>query len=153
MAGARARAEALARIARDAGERWNYFVGLEGGLEVILESSQRHVFLENWAYVRDASGRGSFGQSGMVPLPEALAHEVVDRGVELSVAIDAFAGRHGIRDAEGAWGVLTANSDHPPGSLSDCVHQRLRAIFQQRRLSALSRSTSFAPLHFHTRLC
>jgi non-canonical (house-cleaning) NTP pyrophosphatase len=110
MAGARARAEALVRIARDAGERWNYFAGLEGGLEVIHGGSRRHVFLENWAYVCDGSGRASFGQSGMVPLPEALAHEVADRGVELSVAIDVFAGRHGIRDAEGAWGVLTANT-------------------------------------------
>ncbi|MGH9826088.1 MAG: DUF84 family protein, partial [Blastocatellia bacterium] len=34
---------------------------------------------------------------------------VVDDGVELGVAIDAFAGGYGIRDAQGAWGVLTRN--------------------------------------------
>jgi non-canonical (house-cleaning) NTP pyrophosphatase len=44
-----------------------------------------------------------------VELPEALAIEVLDRGVELSVAIDRFAGEVGIRDAQGAWGVLSAN--------------------------------------------
>jgi non-canonical (house-cleaning) NTP pyrophosphatase len=33
----------------------------------------------------------------------------VDNGIELSEAIDAFAGGHGIRDAQGAWGVFTRN--------------------------------------------
>ena len=36
-------------------------------------------------------GEGSFGQSGAVLLPDALAKVVVDDGVELSDAIDAFA--------------------------------------------------------------
>ena len=30
-------------------------------------------------------------------------------GIELSAAIDAYAGGRGIRDAQGAWGVLTSN--------------------------------------------
>jgi len=38
-----------------------------------------------------------------------VAEEVVDRSVELSVAIDRFAGEVGIRDAQGAWGVLSGN--------------------------------------------
>ena len=42
-------------------------------------------------------------------VPEALAEEVLVRGTELSVAIDRFAGEAGIRDAQGAWGVLCAN--------------------------------------------
>jgi len=107
MAGARGRAESLARIAREKGEPWNYFVGLEGGLDVVRESGKRWVFLENWAYVEDTSGRGAFGRSGAVLLPEPLAQRVVDGGVELGVAIDDFAGAQGIRDAQGAWGVLT----------------------------------------------
>jgi non-canonical (house-cleaning) NTP pyrophosphatase len=44
-----------------------------------------------------------------VLVPEALAKVVVDDGVELSEAIDAFAGGRGIRDAQGAWGVLSRN--------------------------------------------
>ena len=104
MAGARGRAEALAEIARANGEPWKYFVGLEGGLDVIREGGKRLVFLQNWAYVSDTKGRSAYGQSGAVLLPEELATEVIDRGVELAQAIDAFAGGQGIRDAQGAWG-------------------------------------------------
>jgi inosine/xanthosine triphosphatase len=107
MAGARQRAEALMRIAREKNQPWKYFVGLEGGLDVVRDGDKRHVFLQNWAYVTDGSSRGFFGQSGGILLPEALAKRVVDEGVELAEAIDEFAGGHGIRDAQGAWGVLT----------------------------------------------
>ena len=53
--------------------------------------------------------RGHFGCSGSIELPEALAEEVLSRGTELSVAIDRFAGAVGIRDGQGAWGVLSRN--------------------------------------------
>jgi inosine/xanthosine triphosphatase len=109
MAGARQRAEALAAIARERNEPWKYFAGLEGGLDVVHENGVRQVFLESWAYVMDASGRGAFGQSGAIAVPEQLVDRVLVEGVELSVAIDEFAGGHGIRDAQGAWGVLTRN--------------------------------------------
>jgi len=109
MAGARHRAEALAGIACERSEPWKFFVGLEGGLDVIHQNGERRVFLENWAYVADQTGFGAFGQSGAVLLPEALARTVVDDGVELAEAIDAFAGARGIRDAQGAWGILTRN--------------------------------------------
>jgi len=107
MQGARQRAQALLRIAREKSGQWKYFVGLEGGLDVVHENGARQVFLESWAYVSDGHGRGAFGQSGAVAVPEPLAIRVVDQGVELSEAIDAFAGGHDIRDAQGAWGVLT----------------------------------------------
>ncbi|MGB6429916.1 MAG: inosine/xanthosine triphosphatase [Candidatus Acidiferrales bacterium] len=108
MAGARNRAEALVQIARQENLAWRYFVGLEGGLDVIEQNSRRVAFLTSWAYVTDGSGRGAFGQSGAIALPDALAREVLDNGASLSAAIDAFAARSGVRDAEGAWGVLTA---------------------------------------------
>jgi|SRR5215472_8413328 len=107
MKGARQRAETVARIARQRKEKWQYFVGLEGGLDVVLEPAGRCVFLENWAYVADGSGSGAFGRSGAVQLPEAFVKSVVDLGVELAVVIDTYAEGHGIRDAQGAWGVLT----------------------------------------------
>ena len=79
MRGAHQRAEALARQAREQCEPWHYFVGLEGGLNVIDETNanantssdsrsthslaDRRVFLEGWAYVTDGT-RGHFGRSG-----------------------------------------------------------------------------------------
>ncbi|HET8923382.1 MAG TPA: inosine/xanthosine triphosphatase [Candidatus Acidoferrum sp.] len=123
MRGARQRAEALMRVARESDASWQYFVGLEGGLDVVHESDssnemppssepqkhpQRRVFLESWAYVSDGSS-GHYGRSGGIEIPESLAHEVLENAVELSVAIDRFAGAVGIRDAQGAWGVLSNN--------------------------------------------
>jgi inosine/xanthosine triphosphatase len=123
MRGARQRAEALVEIARQSGAAWQYFVGLEGGLDVVHEGAspdemlrhsalkqngQRRVFLESWAYVSDGV-QGYYGRSGSIGLPQFLAHEVLENGVELSVAIDRFAGAVGIRDAQGAWGVLSNN--------------------------------------------
>jgi inosine/xanthosine triphosphatase len=123
MRGARQRAEALVEMARQSGTSWKYFVGLEGGLDVVHEGAsadealrhsglqrngQRRVFLESWAYVSDGE-RGHYGRSGSIELPGALAHEVLENGVELAAAIDRFAGAVGIRDAQGAWGVLSSN--------------------------------------------
>jgi inosine/xanthosine triphosphatase len=109
MTGARQRADTMVRIGREKNEPWRYFVGLEGGLDVIHQDSARWVFLENWVYVTDGRGHATFGHSGGILLPDGLVTRVVDEGVELSVAIDAFAGANGIRDAQGAWGVLTHN--------------------------------------------
>jgi inosine/xanthosine triphosphatase len=123
MRGARQRAEALVQLARGNGATWDYFVGLEGGLDVVQEGAaadelrwrstlkqngQRRVLLESWAYVTDGV-RGYYGRSGGIELPNALAREVIENGVELSVAIDKFAGAVGIRDTQGAWGVLSSN--------------------------------------------
>jgi inosine/xanthosine triphosphatase len=123
MRGARQRAEALMQVARESGASWQYFVGLEGGLDVVQENASsneelslsgpqqhlhRRVFLESWAYVSDGA-RGHYGRSGGIELPESLAHEVLENDVELAVAIDRFAGAVGIRDAQGAWGVLSSN--------------------------------------------
>jgi len=107
MQGARQRVEALVRLSREKAEAWRYFVGLEGGLDVIQEGGGRRVLLESWAYVSDGRN-GHYGRSGGVEIPDALAREVLENGVELSAAIDQFAGAVGIRDAQGAWGVLSS---------------------------------------------
>jgi inosine/xanthosine triphosphatase len=110
MAGARGRCESLRSLG---GQQAAYFVGLEGGLDIIYENGEenrrRLVFLESWAYVSDAGGRGFYGRSGAILLPEALAVEVLDRGIELSHAIEAYTGMQGVRDSQGAWGILTKN--------------------------------------------
>ena len=121
MQGARQRAETLVEMARKNGSEWHYFVGLEGGLDVIQETalplstqpdlaqgSRRRVLLESWAYVSDGA-RGHYGRSGGIELPDPLVREVLENGTELAVAIDRFAGMVGIRDAQGAWGVLSGD--------------------------------------------
>lgn len=108
MQGARQRAEALQDSLHAQGKHADFFVGLEGGLDVASENGVQRVFLESWAYVSDGHG-GHFGCSGSIELPEALAHDVLSRGTELSMAIDRFAGAVGIRDGQGAWGVLSRN--------------------------------------------
>jgi inosine/xanthosine triphosphatase len=108
MQGARQRVEALQQNLRAAGHLADFFIGLEGGLDVAIENGLKRVFLESWAYITDGSS-GHFGCSGSIELPEALAEEVLSRGTELSVAIDQFAGAVGIRDGQGAWGVLSRN--------------------------------------------
>lgn len=109
MSGAKHRAQVLEGRARDRNLPWHFCVGLEGGLDVRFDGGSRLVFLENWAYVSDRNGHSAYGQSGSVLLPESLAKQVVDEGAELGIAIDTFAGARGIRDAQGAWGVLTRN--------------------------------------------
>ncbi len=90
MRGARQRTKALVEMARQDGAAWQYFVGLEGGLDVVREgisademlrhsglqqSGHRRVFLESWAYVSDGT-RGHYGRSGSIddlPAPWAYA--------------------------------------------------------------------------------
>jgi len=108
MQGARQRVEALQESLRAQGMAADFFIGLEGGLDVVVENDVKRVFLESWAYVSDGS-RGHFGCSGSIELPETLAEEVLSRKTELSQAIDQFAGTVGIRDGQGAWGVLSRN--------------------------------------------
>ncbi|HZP34812.1 MAG TPA: inosine/xanthosine triphosphatase [Candidatus Acidoferrales bacterium] len=109
MAGARGRCEALIRLGELEDERPRYFVGVEGGLDVVHDNGRRLAFLESWAFVADASGPGFYGRSGAILLPEPVAAEVLDHDVELSRAIEAYAGVQGVRDRQGAWGVLTRN--------------------------------------------
>ena len=128
MAGARFRADALVKLARDRSEPWKYFVGLEGGLDVVEENGKRLVFLQSWAYVTDENGRGAFGQSGAVQMPDALAAEVIDRGTELSVAIDALCRRAGNSRCAGRVGSADAKFNYAAGSVSRGRGERVCAI-------------------------
>jgi inosine/xanthosine triphosphatase len=131
MQGARQRAEALQSIAKQNGESWSYFVGLEGGLDSINENGERRVFLESWAYVSDGK-RGHFGRSGAIELPPGLVDEVFLQGTELSRAIDQFAEQTGIRDAQGAWGVLSANRITRQESFRIAVISAFAPFYNQR---------------------
>ena len=107
MKGARQRVQALRRLHDVNRENWDYYIGLEGGLELIEIDHSRQAFLESWVYVENASGRGNYGQAGAITLPPELAFRVIGQRVDLSGAIDEYAGAIGVRNTQGAWGVLT----------------------------------------------
>jgi inosine/xanthosine triphosphatase len=109
MRGARQRAEALVEKLRGQQQTSaRLYVGLEGGLDVVSGDSDTRIFLESWAYATDGI-RGHFGCSGSIEVPQPLAEEVLTRGIELGVAIDQYAGAVGVRDGQGAWGILSGN--------------------------------------------
>jgi inosine/xanthosine triphosphatase len=160
MCGAQHRAEALVHLARENGAAWQYYIGLEGGLDVIQEGAsaeemrwratlkqygRRRVFLESWAYVTDGV-RGHFGRSGGIEIPDALAREVLENGVELSVAIDKFAGAVGIRDAQGAWGVLSSNFITRQEAFRVAVVAAFAPFYNEKmyRAAAVGASNSFS---------
>jgi inosine/xanthosine triphosphatase len=96
--GARGRVEWLLRDLPG----FDLYIGMEGG----VASAGPEVWLENWAYASDGR-RGYFGSGGSVPLPAAIAEQVIAHGRSLSDVIDELAGRGDIRSQEGTWGVLT----------------------------------------------
>jgi len=141
MRGARQRVEALVRMGRETHKPWRYYVGLEGGLEVLQDDRSRRVFLESWAYVSDGT-RGYYGRSGGIELPEELAHEVLERGFDLSDAIDRFAGAVGIRDGQGAWGVLSSDLIQRDESFRVAVITAFAPFYNGKMYGRASRSAS-----------
>jgi len=152
MRGARLRAEALLALNRREQRGWNYFVGLEGGLDLAhepaiaraafdAETPSPRVFLESWAYVTDGQN-GYFGRSAAVEIPDVLAHEVLDRGIELSDAIDKFAGAVGVRDGQGAWGVLTNDLISRQEAFRVAVIAAFAPFYNKRMYQPVSAATS-----------
>lgn len=80
----------------------SYSVGVEGG----LFTEHRRLFLQSWACVFDGE-RTNFGASGCIELPSRLAEEVIERKLELGVAIDYFARATDIRSNQGTFGIVT----------------------------------------------
>ncbi len=79
-----------------------FTVGVEGGLFV----ERDRTFLQSWTCVFDGN-RTAFGASGCIELPGSLARDVVDRHIELGIAIDTFADRTDVRSNQGTFGILT----------------------------------------------
>ena len=106
LEGARVRAERALDEVRAAGRRADLGIGLEGGIDVRGDGAGRRGYLMSWAYATDGQ-RGAHGCGGAIEVPPRLLADVVDHGVELGVAIDAFASETDVRSRQGAWGVLT----------------------------------------------
>jgi non-canonical (house-cleaning) NTP pyrophosphatase len=89
-------------IALSKGSERVFSVGVEGGVSVFLERA----FLQSWACVYDGV-RMSFGSSGSIEIPPALADVVVRGGADLGEVIDVFAKQLNVRSNQGTWGILT----------------------------------------------
>jgi non-canonical (house-cleaning) NTP pyrophosphatase len=105
--GARSRAQLALEAVRGQGRPAVLGIGLEGGIDLRRNDvTGRRGFLMSWAYVTDGR-RGAHGCGGGIEVPVELLDTVVEDGIELSEAIDAFAQKIDVRSREGAWGVLT----------------------------------------------
>ena len=97
--GARNRAQNASEAAADA----DYWVGMEGGIEVI--DGQLMAFA--WMVVRNRDGRVSEARSVTLPLPPAV-RELVESGLELGDANDRVFATVNSKQGGGAYGLLTA---------------------------------------------
>jgi len=107
LEGARVRAQLALESLAASGRRADYAIGLEGGIDLRRTMPSNRGFLMSWAYVTDGR-RGAHGCGGAIEVPSALLEEVVDKGIELSEAIDALSGQDDVRSRQGAWGILTS---------------------------------------------
>lgn len=107
MKGAQNRVESLMLQLKREKAGADFYVGLEGGFNVInSQGPRRQIFLESWAYVSDGH-KGCFGHGGGIHVPARIADPVVDRGVELGIVIDRFSNETNVRSKQGTWGILT----------------------------------------------
>ena len=105
--GAYNRAQEARRLIEEECGAVDFSIGLEGGLFILNEDSNtERVHLQSWAYV-EHQGEGHYGSSMSMPIPVHLAHEVIEKKLELSKVIDHYAGRDNVRDRDGAFGFLS----------------------------------------------
>lgn len=79
-------------------------IGLEGG---VVREADGSVMSCAWAVAVDRAGVVSSGGSLAMPLPPAVV-SLLERGVELGIAMDRVAGTSGTKHGSGAVGLLTS---------------------------------------------
>ncbi len=94
-------AENRARAARESVSEGDYWVGIEGGIEDMVEGMLAYA----WIVVLSSGPTGK-GRTGGFLLPESVARRV-RAGQELGDANDAVFGRSNSKQQEGAIGLLT----------------------------------------------
>lgn len=80
----------------------DYWIGLEGGIEVIGERLMAFA----WIAVRNRAGEVSDARSATLPLPAAIK-ALIDQGLELGDANDKVFATQNSKQAGGAYGLLT----------------------------------------------
>jgi len=80
----------------------DYWVGLEGGIEIIDDRLMAFA----WIAIRSRDGKVSDARSATLPLPDAIKR-LIDKGLELGDANDKVFATHNSKQAGGAYGLLT----------------------------------------------
>ncbi|MDZ7290999.1 MAG: inosine/xanthosine triphosphatase [candidate division KSB1 bacterium] len=104
--GACNRAMEVRRIVEAESGPVDFAIGLEGGFFILSAEDREHIHLQTWAFVHH-QGKGYYGSSMSMPVPQAVAHEVLKNKKDLGEVIDNFAERKGVRDQDGAFGVFS----------------------------------------------
>ncbi|HXK59039.1 MAG TPA: inosine/xanthosine triphosphatase [Acidobacteriota bacterium] len=109
MEGARSRVENLILQLKRERQEADFYVGLEGGFQVIdTDGPRRQTFLESWAYATDGHN-GYFGHGPGLYVPNTIANPIIDRGIEMGIVMDRLGGQQCSTKAEGIWGMLTGS--------------------------------------------
>ena len=82
----------------------DYWVGLEGGLELLDEQ----MLASAWMVIRGRNGRQGEARTPTLPLPPDIRRLVLG-GMELGEANDRLFDTHNSKQAGGAFGLLTGN--------------------------------------------
>jgi|SRR5690606_12483890 len=80
----------------------NYWVGIEGGLDV----DEQGMFAFAWIFILDKKGRTSQSKTGTFYLPKAVV-DLVNEGMELGKADDLVFARENSKHQGGSVGILT----------------------------------------------
>lgn len=80
-------------------------IGLEGGVRMLGDE----MFVCNWGALALPSGKSFTAGGAQIPLPNKIADEL-KQGRELGVVVDEYFKTNGIRQSEGAIGMLTAQT-------------------------------------------
>ncbi len=104
--GARNRAEAVRKLVESEFGPVDFAIGLEGGLFILSTARIERVHLQSWAFA-ERGGLGHYGSSMSMPVPPAVTRAVIEKKEDLSAVIDRYAGRSGVRNQDGAFGVLS----------------------------------------------
>ncbi len=98
LTGAKTRAKNAAAAEPDA----DYWVGLEGGIDIIGDQ----LFTFAWMAVRNKTGKIATARTSTLPLPPRVAELLVE-GLELGDAMDQVFDAHNTKQKGGAIGLLT----------------------------------------------
>jgi inosine/xanthosine triphosphatase len=104
--GACNRAMEVRRLVEEESGPVDFAIGMEGGFFILSAEDREHIHLQTWAFVHH-NGAGYYGSSMSMPVPRAVAREVLENKKELGEVIDDFANRKEVRNQDGAFGVFS----------------------------------------------